>query len=78
MTYDYDSLKEATRFGKRREFGRSNTPLNHDFKGTTVCEGYANVFQLLATKSGLSSARTGVASPERMVLNLTRMEPGES
>ncbi len=63
-TYNYESLKRTDEIWanpdpKTHRLPPELTP-DHDaggifFKGTTVCEGYANVFQLLATKSGLSS-----------------------
>ena len=59
-TYNYDGLEGSDKvWAQTGTLTPEYTP-DHDsggifFKGTTVCEGYANVFQLLATKSGLSS-----------------------
>ena len=67
-TYNYDGLEGSDKvWAQTGTLTPEYTP-DHDsggifFKGTTVCEGYANVFQLLATKSGLSSVDvTGVVT----------------
>ena len=67
-TYNYDGLEGSDKvWAQTGTLTPEYTP-DHDsggifFKGTTVCEGYANVFQLLATKSGLSSVVvTGVVT----------------
>ena len=67
-TYNYDGLEGSEKvWAQTGTLTHEYTP-DHDsggifFKGTTVCEGYANVFQLLATKSGLSSVVvTGVVT----------------
>ena len=67
-TYNYDGLEGSEKvWAQTGTLTPEYTP-DHDsggifFKGTTVCEGYANVFQLLATKSGLSSVVvTGVVT----------------
>lgn len=63
-TYNYESLKRTDEIWanpdpKTHRLPPELTP-DHDaggvfFKGTTVCEGYSNAFQLLATKSGVTS-----------------------
>ena len=63
-TYNYESLKRTDEIWanpdpKTHRLPPELTP-DHDaggvfFKGTTVCEGYANAFQLLALKSGVTS-----------------------
>ena len=59
-TYNYDGLEGSHKVWEKTGTLTPEYTPDHDaggifFKGTTVCEGYANVFQLLATKSGLSS-----------------------
>ena len=63
-TYNYDSYHRTQEIWanpdpKTHRLPPELTP-DHDaggvfFKGTTVCEGYANAFQLLALKSGVTS-----------------------
>lgn len=63
-TYNYDSYQRTEEIWanpdpKTHRLPPELTP-DHDaggvfFKGTTVCEGYSNAFQLLATKSGVPS-----------------------
>ena len=59
-TYNYDGLEGSHKvWEKTGTLTPEYTPY-HDaggvfFKGTTVCEGYANAFQLLALKSGVTS-----------------------
>ena len=59
-TYNYDGLEGSDKvWAQTGTLTPEYTP-DHDsggifFKGTTVCEGYANTFQLLATKSGVTS-----------------------
>ena len=67
-TYNYDGLEGGHKVWEKTGTLTPEYTPDHDaggifFKGTTVCEGYANVFQLLATKSGLSSVVvTGVVT----------------
>lgn len=63
-TYNHAGLEKMDRLWsdpdrKKHRYTHDLFP-DHDaggifFKGTTVCEGYANTFQLLATKSGVTS-----------------------
>lgn len=67
-TYNYDGLEGSHKVWEKTGTLTPEYTPDHDsggifFKGTTVCEGYANVFQLLATKSGLSSVvMTGIVT----------------